>query len=338
MGKIYSYLLKEFVSSLTRYFLILFLLVSIVYFVRIAGYTEYMVLTFVDIFQIYFYFVPQIILYTFPITFFIALTYTLFNFSKDGEMLVIFSLGKSPKSLINLFLLVGVFTSLLLMINSLILIPLSEQSSDNFLSIKKTESKINVKGNEVGQRVGKWNIFTKKVDDLEYKDLVMFSKDSKKEQLILAKGAKFGSSNNKVILFLENGAHYLINKNEIVQTNFKELKLQNNLKRDTLSNKGIVEYWSEIDKNHYRAKWLSSYMLLSLFPLLSIFLAFSIGVINARVQNRIVSFWIGLTVFSYYGFLFKVADKSPLYGSFGFIVLFSMISYLILNKTILKRY
>jgi len=68
------------------------------------------------------------------------------------------------------------------------------------------------------------------------------------------------------------------------------------------------------------------------------FLAFSIGVINTRVQKRFISFWIGLSVLVYYGFLFKVADKSPLFGGLGFVILFSLISYWILNKTILKRY
>ncbi len=338
MGKIYSYLLKDFLSNLTRYFLILFLLVSIMYFVRIANYTSIITLSFLDIFQIYFYYIPQIVIYTFPLTFFIALTYSLYNFSRDGEMLVLFSLGKSPKEVLNFYLLVSLITTFILIINSLIFMPLSEQASKNFLKIKKMESKINVKDSEVGQRVGGWNIFTKKVDDNNYKDLVLFSKSANKEQLILAKTAKFGSTNSKVNLILTNGNHYLINKKSSVQTEYKKLTLTNNLQKDLLSNKGILEYWSEAKTNSYRSRWLSIYILLSLFPLLSVFNAFTIGIINSRIQKRVISAWIAFSVFIYYGAIFKIAYKSPLYGSISFVLLFSFISYAIFKKVILKRY
>ncbi len=337
MGKIYSYLLKDFFLTLTRYFLTLFLLVSVMYFVRIANYTSVMSLSFLDIFQIYFYYLPQIVIYTFPLSFFIALTYSLYNFSKDGEMLVLFSLGKSPKKILNLYLIVSFLTSIALIINSLILMPLSEQASKNFLKIKKLESKINVKDSEVGQRVGEWNIFTKKDGNNRYKDLVLFSKRDK-EQLILANSAKFDSSNSKIKLILKDGNHYLISDEHIVATRFKNLILTNNLEKDKLSHKGIVEYWSEAKTNSYRSKWLSIYILLSLFSFLSVPNAFSIGIINSRIQKRVISFWVGLVVIIYYGVAFKVATKSPLYGSIIFITLFSIFSYIIFKKVILKRY
>ena len=338
MGKIYSYLLRDFFSTVIRYFLILFLLVSIMYFVRIANYTSVMTLSFVDIFQIYFYYVPQIVIYTFPLTFFIALTYSLHNFSKDGEMLVLFSLGKSPRKVLNLYLIVAFLTSIALIINSLILMPLSEQASKNFMKIKKMESKINVKGNEVGQSVSGWNIFTKKVSDNRYNDLVLFSKTKDKEQLILAKNAQFNSTNSKINLVLNAGNHYLINHKETIQTGYQKLTLTNNLHKDELSHKSIFEYWSDAKTNSYRSRWLSIYILLSMFPLLSVFNAFSIGVINSRVQKRVISLWVGISVLVYYGTAFKIAAKSPLLGSIGFITIFTLISFLIFNKIIIKRY
>ena len=338
MGKIYSYLLKDFLSTLIRYFLVLFLLVSIMYFVRIANYTSYMTLSFLDIFRIYFYYLPQIIIYTFPLTFFIALTYSLFNFSKDGEMLVLFSLGKAPKRVVYFYLIVAFLTSFTLVINSLILMPLSEQASKNFMKIKKIESKINIKGSEVGQKVGRWNIFTQKVNDTEYKELILFSKSKNKDQLILANSAKFNSSNSKINLVLKNGNQYIINPNDTIQTRYEKLILTNNLEKDLLSNKGILEYWKEAKTNSYRSRWLSIYILLSLFPLLTIFLAFSIGVINSRIEKRYISLWVGVTVLVYYGVAFKIADKSPLYGSLSFVTIFTIVSFLIFKKMILKRY
>ncbi len=338
MGKIYSYLLKDLFATVARFFLILFLLISVIYFVKISNFTSVMTLTFLDIFQIYFYYVPQIIIYTFPISFFIALTYSLFNFSKEGEMLVLFSLGKSPKKLLNMYLIISFIITVFLVINSLILMPLSEQASKNFLKIKKMESKINVKDSEVGQKVGRWNIFTKKLNNLIYTDLILFSKSSNKEQVILAKKATFTSKNNKINLILEDGNHYLIDKKQIVKTSYKKLKLTNNLHRDELSHKDIIQYWLDAKTNSYRSRWLSIYMLLSLFPFLSVLLAFSIGIINTRIQKRIIPFWIASVIFLYYGMTFKLAASSPLYGAIFIVIVFTLISIVFVKNLILKRY
>jgi lipopolysaccharide export system permease protein len=339
MGKIYRYLLGDFFKTFITYFLILFFLVSIVYFVRIAGYTAVMSMSFSDIFAIYFYYVPQIIIYTFPLTYFIAMVISLYNFSKDGEMLVLFSLGKSPKSVINLYLLLSFIISISLIVNSLILMPLSEQASHNFLKIKKVESKINVKSSEIGQKVGNWHIFTKRADDFVYNDLVLFSANYKnKEQLILSKSAKFDSFGDSISLTLRDGVHYMIGNDRIVQTNFETLKLTNAIYKDKLDNKTILEYWLDAKTDKYRSRWLTIYMLLSLFPLLSLFLAFSVGIINTRVQRRVVSFWMALVVIVYYGFTFKIAEISPLYGGVGFLTIFLLVSFLVVRKMILKRY
>jgi lipopolysaccharide export system permease protein len=263
----------------------------------------------------------------------------LYNFSKDGEMLVLFSLGKSPKSVINLYLLLSFIISISLIVNSLILMPLSEQASHNFLKIKKVESKINVKSSEIGQKVGNWHIFTKRADDFVYNDLVLFSANYKnKEQLILSKSAKFDSFGDSISLTLRDGVHYMIGNDRIVQTNFETLKLTNAIYKDKLDNKTILEYWLDAKTDKYRSRWLTIYMLLSLFPLLSLFLAFSVGIINTRVQRRVVSFWMALVVIVYYGFTFKIAEISPLYGGVGFLTIFLLVSFLVVRKMILKRY
>jgi len=339
MGKIYRYLLSDFFKTFLTYFGILFFLVSVIYFVKISRLTAVMSMSFPDIFTMYLYYIPQILIYTFPLTYFISLVISLHSFSKDGEMLVLFSLGKSPKKVINVYLLISFFVSVFLIINSLILMPLSGQASRNFLKIKKVESKLNIKSSEVGQKIGDWNIFTKKSDKYQYSDLVLFSYNKNKEQIILSKGAEFKSKGDSVSLVLKNGNHFMIDFNDkIIQTNFEILTLTNDLYRDKLDNKSIYEYWLYAKTNKHRSRWLCIYMLLSIFPFLSIFLAFSVGIINARIQKRAISFWIAFVIMIYYGFTFKIAEKSPLYGSIVFVVIFTFVSYMILRKSILKRY
>jgi len=340
MGKIYRYLLGGFFKTFLTYFGILFFFVSIVYFVRIAGYTSVLSLSFEDIFQIYFYYVPQLLMYVFPLTYFIALSISLFNFSKEGEMLVLFSLGKSPLKIVFVYFVISFLFFIFLLMNSLILMPLSEQASDNFLKVKKVESKINLKSSEVGQKIANWNIFTaKKENNNTYLDIVLFSPNYKKSmQFILAKNAKFDSFGNKITLSLTNGNHFIIKENEIIQTEFGKLNISNPIYKDKLENKKIFEYWLEAKHNHYRAKWLCIYVMLSFFVIATIFAAFSIGIVNTRVQKRSISFWIGLVVVVYYIFVFKIADISPLKGSIIFSILFVLITFLIFYKTILKRY
>ncbi len=338
MGKIYSYLLKSFLKTLLRYFFILFFLISVIYFVKIAGFTSIMTLSFFDIFRIYFYYVPQLIMYIFPLTYFVALVVAIYEFSKDGEMIVLFSLGKSPQKVTTIFLIFALFISILLAINSIIFMPLSEQASHNFLKIKKVESKINLKDSEVGQRVGSWNLFTKKESDTKYIDLVLFSKQKDKEQIILAKSANFISGSTLINLILKDGKHFLVKKNEIIQTNFGQLKLSNALHKDELSNKGILEYWKEAKSNKKRAKWLCIYLLLSFFPFLTTLLAFSISIINPRIENRNIAIWIFLVIIIYFGTTVKISQSIPLTGSIIFGITFFIISILIYKKLIAIRY
>ena len=217
--------------------------------------------------------------------------------------------------------------------------PLSEQASDNFLEIKKVESKINIRSSEVGQKIDSWHIFTQKANEFEYNDIVLFSKKYKNnEQIIFAKSAKFNSSHNSVSLVLKDGNHFVLYDDTFVQTKYKQLSLVNALRHKKLDDKQIVLYWSEAKTDKYRAKWLSIYILLSIFPFLSVMFAFSIGVVNSRIEKRNISFWIGLFVFVYYGLVFKLSDIKPLEGTL-FLVLFSFVfGWLVVNKKILKRY
>lgn len=338
MGKIYKYLLLDFFKILILYFMILFFLISVVYFVRIAGLTSVMSLGFSDIFQIYFYYVPQIIMYTFPLTYFIALVVSLYNFSKDGEILVLFTLGFSPKNVVATYMIISFIISLLLVFNSIIMMPLSKQASKNFVKIKKVESKINIKSSELGQSIGSWNIFVRDKKDNTYQDIVLFSSDyNKNEQLILAKSAKFKTGSSGISLTLIDGNSFTMGE-DLVQTSFEKLKLSYNDSKEGLENRGIIEYWMDAKNDPYKAMWLCIYMMLSLFPFLGVMLAFCIGVVNIRVQRRNIALWIGAVIVVYYGVTFQLSQVYPLYGAVFFALGFFIVSFFTFRKMILQRY
>ena len=340
MDRIYGYLLKNFFKNLLTYFGIFFLLLSIINFVRIAGYTTEISMSFADIFRLYFYVIPQLVIYVLPLTYFIAMVLTFNNFSKDGEMLVLFSLGKSPKSVLSFFLFVSFVISLFLVVNSLVFMPRSEQMSDNFLEIKKVESKINIRTSEVGQKIGKWNIFSKQGKGDVYRDLALFSKDRGKSQIILANEAKLVSGKREMSLMLDHGTHYRYDSlnDSLIKTKYEKLKFTYNLHKGKLDTKGIVDFWLEAKTNSNRAKWLLLYLLFSFLPFFGVAYAFSIGIINPRVQKRAVGVWITVVIFIYYFVAYNISVTTPLVGGIVFAVSFFVLGLIFVKKMILNRY
>jgi lipopolysaccharide export system permease protein len=306
--------------------------------VRIAGLTAVIILSFADIFQIYLYYIPQIVIYTFPITYFIALVVSFYNFSKDGEILTLFILGYSPKRVALTYMIITFFISLALLFNSLIMMPLSKQASKNFVKIKKVESKIDIQSTKVGQNLGDWNIFAKEKDGNRYKDIVLFSnKFNENEQFIVASNALLSTKGNSILLTLYSGRSFTMGL-DFIQTDFKRLQLAYRDTKDELEKKGIIQYWLDVKHSSYKSMWLSIYLLISFFPLFSLLLAFCIGIVNIRLQRRNIAFWISLVIVVYYGAIFNISSYYSLVGGVTFGLLFFMSSIYIFYRIIIQRY
>ena len=338
MGKIYKYLLADFFKTLILYFLILFFLISIIYFVRIAGMTSVMSLSFLDLIKIYLYYIPQIIIYTLPLTYFISLVVSLYNLSKDGEILVLFTLGFSPIKIAVVYSFVSLAISFVLVFNSLVLNPLSEQAVSNFIKIKKVESKINIASSKVGQNIGDWNIFSKEKEGNIYKDVILYANNyNGSEQFIIAPKAIFETVNNAISLTLYNGNSFSMGV-DFVETSFERLRLAYVDSKEKLQHKGIIGYWQEAKSNKSRALWLCVYMLLSFFPLFSMLFAFCISVVNIRVTRRNIALWMSIVIVVYYAAVFQVAGHFPGLGGVVFGLSFFLISIVFFKKMILQRY
>ncbi len=99
-------------------------------------------MNFIELITLYIYLIPKLLIYTMPITFFIALCITLFNLSKENELIVLFTLGYSPKKVANFFTILGAIFSFLFVLDVIVLIPLSKQLNENFIEYKKAEAKL----------------------------------------------------------------------------------------------------------------------------------------------------------------------------------------------------
>jgi lipopolysaccharide export system permease protein len=81
---------------------------------------------------------------------------------------------------------------------------------------------------------------------------------------------------------------------------FKTLMINDTMEQNAHEYKGIVGYWEDYKKENFKQKLLITNTLLSLFPLLSVFLIIALGVVHARHQKRWIYLWLFLGIVSFY--------------------------------------
>ena len=63
---------------------------------------------------------------------------------------------------------------------------------------------------------------------------------------------------------------------------------------------GILGFWENYNEEPAKQKLLITNTLLSLFPMLSVFLIIALGVVHARHQKRWIYLWLFLSIITYY--------------------------------------
>ena len=109
MSRVNRYLLFNFLGTFASLFSTLFLIMSIVFFIQIARITSYIEISFSELFKLYSFMLPRVLLFVVPIAFFVSLAMTLFRLSKENESIVIFTLGGSPNKIAKFFLIFSAF-------------------------------------------------------------------------------------------------------------------------------------------------------------------------------------------------------------------------------------
>ena len=122
MNKVNSYILKNFTNTFVSIFFTLFFMASIILFIRISKITSVIKLDFFELGKLYIYMLPNILMYTLPVTFFIGIVISLFKMSKENEMTVLFSLGYSPRKIAKFYFRFSFLITIALLLNSIFLI------------------------------------------------------------------------------------------------------------------------------------------------------------------------------------------------------------------------
>lgn len=285
--------------------------------------------------------IPRILIFTFPLSFFISLTLTLYRLSRENESIVYFTLGFSPYLLARFFIRIAFMFSACMLVVSLIFIPTAYALQNNFINFKKNQVKLNIKIGEFGQKFLDWMIFVESEDEGIYQNIIMYhplktSKD--KEQFIIAKKGVLENNEQSLAFKLIDGNAYNFEQNNTWHiVHFDDMVINTHLSGFETAKKTFYEYWSDINSNEKRAKEFVIYVLISLFPIASTLFALSFGLVTYRYEKGFVYFGIFVVIALYFGAL-TLFYTPPLTATAGIFLSFLLASFVYFRKKIASRY
>ena len=322
--RIKNFLFQSFAQIFFPIFLVLFFIASVVIFIRVASVTFVVKISFLELLSLYFYTLPTMIFFVIPLSFFIACVLGLSRLSFDYELPVLFALGMNPQVIIKIFLPIALLASFSLLILSLVLTPLSDVAYRQFLEERKNSININLQAGEFGQKLDKWLVYVQKgkEDTNVYENIVLLSlaKENNKENqgLIFAKEAKIVNSNGTMEVILENGKVYRKLDEYFERIGFEQLILRNAIQAFEGAKLGLIEYWQQAfypNKRQEKTKRnLSMSILLSLFPLMSLFYYPFLGIKNPLYQKNYTILQAMAVVGLFYALMYLCASYIPLFG------------------------
>ena len=329
MSRVNRYLLFNFLGTFASLFSTLFLIMSIVFFIQIARITSYIEISFGELFKLYSFMLPRVLLFVVPIAFFVSLAMTLFRLSKENESIVIFTLGGSPNKIARFFLAFSALLSAALLVVAIVMIPIAAQLNANFIDYKKTVAKLNLKPTQFGQKFSDWMVYV----GSEMQD----NNGTTSQRLITAKNAKITNTNQSIELSLADGKMYDIKDEIYHQSNFKSMKIRTTQSEEISDIGSIKEYWTEANSSEKRRKDLSTYVLVALFPLTSTLFAISFGIVTYRYEKGMVYVGTFGVLFGYFTLIMLFSSKPSFAIPLIFFV-FLLAGILLFKAKIMRRY
>jgi lipopolysaccharide export system permease protein len=325
MVNVRGYVTTNFTKSFLTIFLPFFLIISLVYLVKISALTAQIKLTFIELLTLYSYSVPDIIFYTLPLSFIAALTNVLIKLSTDNELIALYALGLKSNKILRSLLIISVLFSLLLLTISFLAMPMSKQLYKSFKQEKKAEAKLNIVPGKLGQKFGEYYIYVKeKKDDETFIDLVIYNRtDMNNEQFFAAKRGHLNKYKGRTSLLLNDGYGYTYSSDALQQAKYKTLEAFDTSKKQVYHFEDTIAYWQRADEDEKIRHRLFFFLFISLIPVLSLYFVASFSMINPRYQAN-HSFII---IFSTTLLLYLIASSLEKWGNIPMLIGALIISF-----------
>lgn len=339
MDRIQKYILGNLSTLFISIFMPLFAIASVIFSIKLATYTAVIQLSLLDMAKLYLFVLPEILFFTLPISFFVAATLALFKLSNDNEIVVLFSLGIKPSFIIKTMSKPALLLSILLIVDFFILFPHAKVLSSNFVSYKKSEAKFNLSASEFGHSFGDWLLYLGEDNqDGTYSKVFLFNKKKEEEILIAAKTAEVINDSGILRLRLTDGEGYSYSKEKFSQINFQTMLINSAMKTSLREYKKPLEYWVSSGDSKKKKRMFITDIVLSLFPLLSLFLVAGIGIVHARHQKSRIYLYLFLGVVLFYGATFGLQKALGFYTIPAVIITWTVVTYIFYKKNIVNRF
>jgi len=283
-----GYITTNFTKSFLTIFLPFFLIISLVYLVKISALTAQIKLTFTELLTLFSYSVPDIIFYTLPLSFIAALANVLLKLSTDNELIALYALGLNANRILRSLFMISLLFSILLLTISFLAMPMSKQLYKSFKEEKKNEAKLNIVPGKLGQKFGEYYVYVKeKNEDDTFKDLVIYNRTNmSNEQFFAAKHGKLNKHLGQTSLLLQDGYGYTYTEESLQQAQYKSLEAFDTTKPQNFHFEDILVYWKKAPHDKRIMHRLLFFLFVSLIPLLSVYLVAAFSMINPRYQSN----------------------------------------------------
>jgi len=336
MVNVRGYISSHFSRAFLTIFIPFFLIISLIYLVKIAALTQKVQISFSELLLLYSYSLPNIIFYTIPLSFIAAVTNTLLKLSQDNELIALYALGLNARKVLRSIFLLSVIFSVLLATISFLGIPMSKQLYSAFKENKKSEAKFNIIPGKLGQKFGEYYIYVKEKDSGNdiFHDMVIYNRTKKnEEQFFSSKEGKLLNNHNKISLLLKDGYGYTYSHKKLQQAKYKTLEVYDTKRKYSYHFQDIIAYWTIAKENKTRMGRALFYLFVSTIPFFSVYLLAAFSMINPRYQAN-HSFIIIFTVTL---FLYLVASSLQKWGNISSLIIVGIATFILGRVLFQKR-
>jgi len=328
MVNVKGYISSNFTKAFLTIFIPFFLIISLVYLVKISSLTAQIQIDFLELLLLYSYSLPNIVFYTIPLSFIAAVANTLMKLSQDNELIALYALGLKAKKILRSILLLGILFSILLSAISFLGIPMSKQLYNAFKEKKKAEATLNIIPGKLGQKFGQYYIYVKEKDEKNglFHDMVIYNRTKKdEEQFFSSKKGQLNRDKQVASLLLKDGYGYTYTNEKLQQAKYKTLEVFDTNQKYRFHFQDILSYWTLSKIDRHRMGRALFYLFVSLIPMLSVYLIAAFAMINPRYQAN-YSFII---IFATTLFLYLIASSLEKWGNIPSLLIASIVVFIL---------